>query len=306
MNIHMEAWWVWMILAAALLLMEVFRTKSFFLWLSIGAASSGILALLAVSVPGQIVVCINISGILILLERRFSERYSFKKSSEEQTANGIFQEKTDEIAGEAARRDLSIFRKSDDVWEIQYAGISYTAKHSIGMVHIRNLIINTGKWIHCSELKRIASGNPEDVRNSAYSGMSEELLELENLRSGKSLSAEKIIDRLSFDQIRKFRDMLLERKEADNFDSPEERMDQLSMLVFIEKYLNTATDKNGRPRRIPDQEDADRKAVSIAVNRCRANLQKHPELYIHLKSFIQAEGNSFRYLPDRPIDWKTD
>jgi hypothetical protein len=77
-------------------------------------------------------------------------------------------------------------------------------------------------------------------------------------------------------------------------------------LESVEKYLKSVTDKKGRSRKVFDQEDMDRKAVSIAINRSRNNLRKHPELFIHLKSFIQAEGNSFRYLPDRPIYWKTD
>jgi membrane protein implicated in regulation of membrane protease activity len=286
--------------------MEVFRERSFFLWLSIGAASSGILALLNVPISGQIVVFINISGILVLLERRFSERYSFKKSMDLPSPNSIAMGAGTGITIIESEKDLNIFRKSGDYWEIKYAGMSHTAKHSIGLVHIRNLIINCGEWIHCSELKRISSGNLGDAKYSAYSGMSDARLELENLRAGNPLPPENIIDRLSFEQICKFRDMLMERKEADNFSSLEERMDQLNTLDFIEKYLNTATDKNGRPRTILSQEETDRKAVSIAINRCRANLQKHPELYIHLKSFIQAEGNSFRYLPDRPIDWKTD
>ena len=306
MNVHIETWWVWMILAAVLLVMEVFRTKSFFLWLSIGAASSGILGLLAVPVSGQIVVFINISGILILLERRFSERYSFKGLADAPVADSIAPEKGAEIAANDADKNSNIFRKTGDVWEIQYAGISFTAKHSIGLVHIRNLIIKSGAWVHCSELKKISSGNLGDARFSAYSAMSDERLELENLRPGAQGSPEKIIDRLSHEQVCKFRDMLIERREADNFSSLEDRVDQLHTLDFIDKYLKSVTDNKGRPRKILDPVDTDRKAVSIAITRCRASLQKHPELYIHLKSFIQAEGNSFRYLPDRPIDWKTD
>ena len=86
----------------------------------------------------------------------------------------------------------------------------------------------------------------------------------------------------------------------------EERIDQLKTLDFIERYLETATDKKGRSRKILDQEDTDRKAVSIAITRSRNSLSEHKDLLIHLKSFIQAEGNYFRYLPDRPISWKTD
>ena len=99
---------------------------------------------------------------------------------------------------------------------------------------------------------------------------------------------------------------MIERKELDNFNNPEEKIDQLNALQFIEKHLKSITDKKGRPRKIHDQADTDRKAVSAAINRCRNSLQEHKELYTHFRSFIQAEGNSFRYLPDRPIEWTTE
>ena len=88
--------------------------------------------------------------------------------------------------------------------------------------------------------------------------------------------------------------------------SPEEKIDQLNTLDFIEDYLKKVTDNKGRPRKLHDQTDTDRKAVSAAINRCRNNLKEHKELYTHFKSFIKAEGNAFRYLPDRPVDWKTE
>jgi len=283
-----------MSLAAIMLAIEVFRTRSVFIWLSIGAASSGILALLRVPISGQVVVFINISGILVLLERRFSEKYAFKQPA--QSAAAL----------EAGAVGPNVFRKSGDLWEIRYAGISYTARHSIGLTHIRNLLIRSGEWVHCSELKRIASENGPEVKTSHYGRMNELQLKMEGLRIDAKLPPEKLIDRLSLEKVAKLRDILVERRESDNFCSPEERIDQLNTLDFIEKYLGSVTNKSGRSRTVFNPEEADRKAVSIAITRSRNSLSKNPELCVHLKSFIQAEGNAFRYLPDRPIDWKTD
>jgi membrane protein implicated in regulation of membrane protease activity len=299
--VKIELWWIWMLLAAILLVLERVRAKSFCLWLSIGAASSGILALLAVPAAGQVVVFIDISGILILLEKRFYERYTWKQSKD------IAATDTNRLPGTIAEEEKpNIFRKKGDVWEIQYAGISFIEKHSIGLVHIRNLIMNSGNWIHCSELKRISSINREQAKFAPYRKMSKETLDLENLRTGASMPPEKLVDALTLEQIRALQDVLKERKASDDFSSPEERLDQLETLDFLEKYLISVTDKKGRPRTILDQEDTDRKAISIAINRSRNNLKNHMELYVHFKSFIQAEGNSFRYLPDRPIDWNTN
>lgn len=301
-----EMWWVWMTLAGLFIMGEVFRKGSFLLWLGFGAASSGILALLDIPTAGQIAVFINISGILILLERRFSERYMFKRNLSPKTPNGKASFSDDIQSSSHDRTDANIFRKSGAGWEIKYGGVSYTIKHSIGLIHLRNLIIKKGKWIHCSELKRLSADNISDLKYERYKLMSKEQLEVENLRVRDDMTPEKIVNQLSLEKIKKLRDLLIERKETDNFKSPEEKIDQLNSLDFIEKYLKSITDKKGQPRKIQNQEDTDRKAVSAAINRCRNSFHEHKELYTHFKSFIQAEGNAFRYLPDRPIDWKTE
>lgn len=295
-----------MTLAALFIMGEVLRKGSFFLWLGFGAASSGILALLDIPTAGQIAVFINISGILILLERRFSERYTFKKNLGPKTSYGEASFTGDIRSLNHEGSHLNIFRKSGAGWEIAYGGVSYTIKHSMGLIHLRNLIIKKGEWIHCSELKRLSADNMPDPQYERYKSMTKQQLEIENLTTGNDMTPQEIVNRLSLEKIKKLRAALIERKETDDFESPEEKIDQLNTLDFIEKYLKSVTDKRGRPRKMHDQEDTDRKAVSAAINRCRNSFHEHKELYTHFKSFIQAEGNAFRYLPDRPIDWTTE
>jgi hypothetical protein len=282
-----------MALGAVSVLMEIIRERSFFLWISIGAASAGILALLNVALAGQMAVFVNTTGILLLLDRRFSERYTFKRPSDPNIP----------VMG---MDRPNVFRKSGKVWEISYQGVACPVKHSIGLLHIRNLIINSGKWIHCSELKRIASGIPGNAAQKHQRIMGEAQAKTENLNLVNKAAPETLVDRLSLEKLKKLRDVLRERRESDDFTSPEERIDQLKTLDFIEKYIDSSTDLKGRPRKTIDPVDTDRKAVSIAITRSRNSLSDYNELFIHLKSFIQAEGNSFRYLPDRPITWLTD
>jgi len=68
-----------MALAAILLIGEIFTTGFFLLWFSIGAASAGILALLGVGRPAQIIVFVLVSGILFVFGRRFAERVTEKQ-----------------------------------------------------------------------------------------------------------------------------------------------------------------------------------------------------------------------------------
>ncbi len=282
-----------MTLVGIFIIGELCQKGSFFIWLGFGAATSGILALLDIEIAGQIAVFINISGILILLERRFSERYIFKKPLSRTTSRD-------------AEADANVFRKVGAGWEIRYAGKSYSIKNSKGLVHIRNLISQKGEWIHCSVLKGLSADAMHNTNYDPYKTMTPQQLNTENLRIQDGFSSEDIIDRFSLADIKKMRAGLVERKAVDDFNSPEEKIDQLNTLEFIEQYLKKALDHKGRPRKLNNQTDTDRKAVSVAINRSRNNLRENKELYTHFKSFIKAEGNAFRYLPDRSIDWKTE
>ena len=74
-----EIWWIWMGLAAILLIAEIFTAGFFLLWFSIGAAGAGVLALLGVSRPGQFIVFVLVSGILFVFGRRFAEQVTEKQ-----------------------------------------------------------------------------------------------------------------------------------------------------------------------------------------------------------------------------------
>lgn len=293
---EIQMWLFWGCLTLVFIAGEMVKKESVFLWPGFGSSISCILALLSVPAAGQIAVFINISAILILLDRRFRERYRFKTARE--LSEGLAEDRL-------KKENRYVFKKNGPVWEIVFEKNSCTLKHSVGLIHIRNLIINNEKWITCSDLKNISSGLP-DNKPDEYKNMSKEQLALENLYMAGNLPPEDIIDRISLDQIKKLRGLLHEKISAGGFDSPEEMMQGKSTLDFIEEYLKKNTNITGRSRKMPDRSETDRKAVSAAINRCRNNLKEHKELYAHLKSFIQARGDSFRYFPDRPIHWETD
>ena len=281
-------------LAALFLSGEIFHKGSYFLWLSLGAALSGIMSLLEIPAAGQAAVFINVSGILIVLERRFNERYTFKQP--EKIIEPILYHEEENY----------IFRKTGSGWEIRYAGQSYIMKHCMGLIHIKNLIKHTGKWLRCTELKRLASENLVESRYQPYSKMTGERLDEENLRRSEDIHPEDIISHLSLNELRRLRDELEDRKNAENFESPEDRIDQLDLLKKIEKYLSSITDHRGHPRKLIDETETDRKAVSAAINRCLRSMSEHKELHTHFKSFIHAEHSSYQYLPDRFIEWQTE
>lgn len=74
-----EIWWIWMGLAAIFLIGEIFTAGFFLIFLSVGSAAAGILALLDVSRVGQFIVFIVVSGILFVFGRRFADRVTEKQ-----------------------------------------------------------------------------------------------------------------------------------------------------------------------------------------------------------------------------------
>ena len=76
---NFEIWWIWMAMAAAFLIGEILTAGFFLIFLSVGAAAAGILALLDVGYAGQFIVFIEVSGILFVFGRRFADRVTEKQ-----------------------------------------------------------------------------------------------------------------------------------------------------------------------------------------------------------------------------------
>jgi len=74
-----DMWWIWMAMATILLVAEIFTAGFFLIWFSIGAAAAGILDMLGVGRPAQLIVFILASGILFVFGRRFAERVTVKQ-----------------------------------------------------------------------------------------------------------------------------------------------------------------------------------------------------------------------------------
>lgn len=74
-----EIWWIWMVLAALFLIGEIFTAGFFLIFLSVGAAAAGILALLEIGREAQFIVFIIVSGILFVFGRRFADRVTEKQ-----------------------------------------------------------------------------------------------------------------------------------------------------------------------------------------------------------------------------------
>jgi membrane protein implicated in regulation of membrane protease activity len=74
-----QIWWLWFAFAALFIIGEVLTLGFFLLWFGIGAAVSGILAVLGVGPAWQWAAFVVVSGVLLAASRRFAERFSKKQ-----------------------------------------------------------------------------------------------------------------------------------------------------------------------------------------------------------------------------------
>jgi len=74
-----SVWWIWMILAAICIIGEVFTAGFFLLWFGIGALVAGLLALMGLGAGWQWAVFVVVSGVLLVVSRRFAERFTEKQ-----------------------------------------------------------------------------------------------------------------------------------------------------------------------------------------------------------------------------------
>lgn len=72
-------WWLWMLVAAAFFVAEILTAGFFMLWFGIGAAISGLLALIGLGWLWQLVVFIVISIVLFALTRQFGNAITRKQ-----------------------------------------------------------------------------------------------------------------------------------------------------------------------------------------------------------------------------------
>ena len=76
---NIEAWMIWLALAALCIIGEIFTASFFLLWFGIGAGVSCILALMGLGSVWQWLSFIIVSGILFIISRKFAERITKKQ-----------------------------------------------------------------------------------------------------------------------------------------------------------------------------------------------------------------------------------
>ena len=66
-------WWLWMTLAAVFIIGEIFTGGFFILWFGVGALLAGVAAILGLGAPWQWAIFVVVSGVLVVVSRRFAQ-----------------------------------------------------------------------------------------------------------------------------------------------------------------------------------------------------------------------------------------
>jgi len=178
----------------------------------------------------------------------------------------------------------NVFRREGRMWTLRFGGKTIHMPAAVGLEYIAQLLSRPGRQIPAAELLAARSG-----------------LELEATRgnSGELLDAE------ALDQYRRRYEQLEEELAEAERNCDVGHLERLRhQRQQLARQLAAATGLGGRSRRQSDSEKI-RKAVSTAVTRQIARIEKqHPLLGRHLGSAISC-GQLLRYLPPEPIEWLT-
>lgn len=74
-------WWIWMAIAAAFIIGEIFTPGFFLLWFGVGAIVASILAISGLGMGWQWGAFLIIASVLFVISRRFAERFTKKQPS---------------------------------------------------------------------------------------------------------------------------------------------------------------------------------------------------------------------------------
>ncbi|MER7457541.1 AAA family ATPase [Micromonospora sp. NPDC126480] len=176
------------------------------------------------------------------------------------------------------------FRRDGDVWRLVYGGVTAHLPDAKGLHDLRLLLSRPGVDIPAVELLDPAAG-PELV-------------------AAHRLGADPVLDDEAKARYRRHLERLddeIDRAAARGDDRRAAGLDAERAALLDE--LRTAAGLAGRSRRLGDQAERARKAVTARIRDTLRRLdERHPALAAHLRDTVST-GNNCRYQPPTPVPW---
>jgi len=187
------------------------------------------------------------------------------------------------VHAESYPRETRLLKNQGATWLAVYDGIPKSIPHSNGVVYIAYLLRQPGQEVHAAKLRSDVQGDGRNVS----AGSAGEVLDTQALQDYK-------------DRITEIDEELAEA-ENNNDISRKDKLAEERAALYAE--VGSATGLGGRNRKVADDRERHRQAVSAAIHRAlRAVKKVHYPLWQHLKNSVTI-GEYLSYTPDQTTSW---
>jgi tetratricopeptide (TPR) repeat protein len=189
-------------------------------------------------------------------------------------------------SGEAAPPAHGTFRRDGALWTLEFAGKAVRMRDAKGLRDLAALLAVPGQPVHAAELVAASGGGEAG---------------LASLRLG----ADQVLDERARRQLRtRLTDLEEEIDEAERWADPERAALARDERDALLHELTAAAGLGGRARRLGDQGERARKAVTARIRDVIARVDRvHPALGAHLRASVTT-GTFCAYSPASPTEWE--
>ncbi|HEY3034698.1 MAG TPA: ATPase, partial [Streptosporangiaceae bacterium] len=179
-----------------------------------------------------------------------------------------------------------VFRREGALWTLSYEGMTVRMRDAKGLADLAALLAVPGREIPAADL--VAAAGSGDLG-----------------RADLQLGADEMLDETARRQIRqRLADLDEEIAEADAWADPERASRGRAERDALVSEVASATGLAGRARRLGDQPERARKAVTARIRDVIARIERvHPQLGAHLRATVTT-GTRCSYSPPTPASWQ--
>jgi hypothetical protein len=187
-------------------------------------------------------------------------------------------------AGPAVASAAGVFTRDGPLWTVEYGGVAVRLRDAKGLADLAALLAVPGREIPAADL--VAAG-----------GLA--------ARSGLALGSDAILDDTARRRYRaRLVDLDAEIAEAEDWNDPERATRAHAERDALLAELAAATGLGGRARRLGDNSERARKAVTARIRDAIGRIERvHPALGAHLRASVTT-GTSCGYSPPVPVRWR--
>ncbi len=216
--------------------------------------------------------------------------------------------RTDDSSGSSERRieaqqKSAVFRREGEYWQILYKGECIRIRSMKGLFYLRHLLQHPGEQIHVSGLAALGdhyAGAPSAAGSSADRGLD---VPPEAPLVANDVGA--VIDyRATWEYRARLNELRAELDEASQWADFGRAASIQREIDFIQKEIGSAYGINGHPRKLDDQMERTRKAVTNRIHDSIVRIaNQNPALGRHLRNAIRT-GSLCRYSPENSVLWE--